>query len=92
MAEFVRTRYPKTIAQYAPKVQFVAERLGMKNVTDLERLATSLYVQRKLESGSEQLWATRVHELKPHILVNDATSAIKEVNEILVDARRFSSV
>ena len=91
MAGFVKSQYPKTIAAYAPNVEFVAERLGSKTVTDLERLATSLYVRRKIEDGSEQQWATRMHELKPHILVKDAKIAIKEVDKIIDDARRLAA-
>jgi uncharacterized protein YwgA len=90
MAKFVRSQYPKTIAAYLPNVQFVAKKLGSKTVTDLERLATSLYVRRKIEDGSEQQWAKRMHELKPHILVKDAKVAIKEVDKIIDDAQRFA--
>jgi hypothetical protein len=91
MVEFVKAQYPKTIAAYAPQVEFVAVKLGSKTVTDLERLATSLYVRRKIEDGSEQQWATRMHELKPHILIKDAKVAIKEVDKIIDDARRLAA-
>ena len=79
-------RYPKTVAQFASRVEFVAERLGGKRVADLERTATALYVRREMESASVAERADRITRLKPHISPSDATAAVDEVDQIAKDA------
>jgi hypothetical protein len=43
-AEAVMSRFPVTRQRYDQAIEFVASRLGRKNVADLEQLATALYV------------------------------------------------
>src|SRR5205807_4290662 len=37
-------RFPKTRVRYRDQIEFVTSRLANKNVTELERLATAMYV------------------------------------------------
>ena len=84
--EFLK-QYPKTLKSYSNKIKFVAEKIGTLGVADLERLATALYVTINLdgESGSRE---SRITILKPHISIDDATSAVERVDAIIKDATK----
>src|SRR5438105_13237303 len=47
-------RFPRTRARYVPALRFVAERLADKNVTELEKLATALYVMKQNPGSTNQ--------------------------------------
>jgi uncharacterized protein YwgA len=78
-----RDRYPKTLQKYQKKIAFVARHLGNKNVSELERIATALFVT--LQSGHESVRdrANAIIELKPHIDFDSAKAAVIEVDEII---------
>jgi uncharacterized protein YwgA len=81
----LRERYPVTLDQYAEQLEFVSRRLGNKTVTELERLATALWVTRELGAGSDAAErAKRVCELKPHVSPADAAAAVREFDQISV--------
>lgn len=74
-------QYPKTLKNYANKIQFVAEWVGTLGVADLERLATALYVTFN-ENGLDMSRAERITQLKPHIGIDEAHEAVKSVDVI----------
>jgi uncharacterized protein YwgA len=78
-------QYPKTLKNYANKIQFVAERVGTLGVADLERLATALYVTFN-ENGQDISREDRITELKPHIRIDEARDAVRNVDAIRRDA------
>ncbi len=83
-SEYIQQICAKTLAKYDDRITFVAEKLGEKNVVDLERLATALYViQRANPDTSVDERAEQLTELKPHIPRDSAITAIKEVDHIL---------
>ena len=87
-SEQVKRRFPKTIAQYNAETSFVAERLGPMRVVELERVATALYVTRELgESADCESRARRVRELKPHISLEQACDALRQVDTFIEGAR-----
>lgn len=76
-------RYPKTVGEYRKVIDFVAESLAVKRVSELERLATALYAnshkeQLAIKDGTEDI-ARRINELKPHVSVEDAMRALAEI-------------
>jgi uncharacterized protein YwgA len=79
-------RFPKTLGNYRRTIEWVAEHLSDKNVTDLERLATSLYVKTEEGVTDEDAIATRVTELKPHVERDQAVAAVRELEAMLEDA------
>lgn len=85
-ADRVKERFPKTIGIWRRKVEFVARRVATHDVTWLERAGTALYVLRENALKDEQA-ANRVHELKPHISLDAARAAIREVKKILEEAK-----
>lgn len=79
-AETLCKRYPKTLGKHAALIQFVADKLGDKRVTELERLATALLVRRELGiQAKPEECAARIHELKGHISVEEALKAVQMV-------------
>lgn len=80
VSEELRTGFPKTLERYRDDIGFVSDVLGDRNVHDLERLATALYVYFEHPEDSQRTQAKIVHQLKPHIPVHDAVDALKYVN------------
>lgn len=70
-------RFPKTVSRHGGALRFVAEKLGDRNVAELEKLATALLViqeEPEIEKGAEKL-----HSIKPHINSKSAAEAIQQV-------------
>lgn len=80
-------RFPRSVRETRRQVDRVATRLGPKDVSSLERLATALYVIKNDGSKEEGSQAQRINELKPHISVESAAVALREVNLFLADAK-----
>ena len=76
-------RFPRTMERYTPSIEFVATRLGRKTVTELERLATALYVTLGHESASPDERAEMAHSLKKHVSVEDARTALQAVDNMI---------
>jgi len=69
------------IEAWAQHIAATAKCLGRKGVVDLEKLATALMVSKEgLTDANER--ATRLHELKPHVLMDEALSAVNEYDSI----------
>lgn len=81
-AEEIRGNFPKTLAKYRKKINFVVEKLGSKGVSELEGLATALYVLKTSKETSSEKLATELKKLKPHISIDQAIAFIKEVQNM----------
>lgn len=82
-------RFPKTQDRYARAVQFVADRLAGKNVVELERLGTALFVASTAPASDETSRVERIQAAKPHVLAEDAGVALRLVNEMSESAREW---
>lgn len=80
-------RFGRTMERHAEALEWVADRLGDRGVMDLERLATALWVTRELPEGTSlQDRAGALHAVKPHVSMADAADAVRELDEMLVEA------
>lgn len=80
-ADALMKRFPRTLTKHAALIEFVADKLGAKQVVELERLATAFFVSQELGSEStEDACARRINKLKPHISHAQALDALREVN------------
>lgn len=89
-AEKLKEIYPKTTRKYERHIDFIAKKLALLHVADLERLATALYVT--LGEGREktiQYRARRIHELKPHVKIDEAMRAVEEVDSLLKESEEI---
>jgi hypothetical protein len=88
----LRARYPVTLAKYGPRIEFIARVFGSKGVSELEKLATALFVTRELGATADvDQRANRLHELKPHVNRADALAALREYERIAAEAKSFLS-
>jgi len=75
-------------SEVSQHITFMSRKLGRKDVADLEKLATAVYVNRKyypdtpIEKRVEILTS-----LKPHLTIEEAREAFTEAEEIEVEAR-----
>jgi len=85
-----KERYPRTLAEYSRGIEFAATAIGDKGVTELERLATALYVRLKQSEQQGGMTveeaAARITALKPHISVQDADCAVREADRLRAEA------
>ena len=74
----------KTIERWQDSIEFVARKLGGKDVVELEQLATALFVTKNtdIEAPVEER-AKEVTRLKAHIQIDTATNAIIELDAIV---------
>src|SRR5260370_37673794 len=80
----MRARYAVTLGRYERQLDFAARKLGNKRVAELERLGTAHFVKHhdKAARTAEEL-AKRIHQLKPHVSVDQALSAIRALEDIV---------
>ena len=85
----IERTFPKTVSKYRSQVEFVACKLGNKNVAELERLATALFIglDPKCSQMSADQRAVKLNEIKGHIPLDAAKEAVCEVDGIIDDAR-----
>jgi hypothetical protein len=80
-------RHPKTTGQYGDAVARVADFLGARNVSSLERIATALLLIEESSSASDEEIADRLVSLKPHVSRFASLSAVKELRSALSTLR-----
>jgi uncharacterized protein YwgA len=81
-------RFPKTRERFHTQAEFVASHFASRRVAELERLATALFVTRNdLPDGTPEARAARINKLKPHVSIEEAHDAVKEVDRFIVKAQ-----
>ncbi len=89
----VRRQYPGTMEEYDRSTAFVAKKLGHMNVAELERVATALYVTHDPNVAPRvDTRAQRIHEIKPHVTLEAAREAVKQVDRFITEARELQAV
>jgi uncharacterized protein YwgA len=77
-------KFPVTLKKYKENMDFVVNELDDKGVSELERLATALFIIKNEPSRRTQnARADRIHELKPHVSVTEAKTAVSAVQEMI---------
>ncbi len=79
----LRKALSRTLETHIPKIDKLCRAFRDRTAGDLEKLATVLYVRRTEGEKDEERIAKRVHELKPHIPIDDARSAVEEFNALV---------
>jgi hypothetical protein len=88
--EFANTflgRFSKTVETHQAQARFVAEHFGGKNVAELERVATALFVRQSSKSRSRKQRAVELVRLKPHISEPDALQATAEIDWLAEESK-----
>ncbi|MDE0532278.1 MAG: hypothetical protein OXI01_12640 [Albidovulum sp.] len=81
----IQGMFPRTLAEYENKLEFVADRLGRLTVLELEKLATALFVtlDRERHDGTEEGRAGELHRLKKHISELGALEAVRRLDRMV---------
>ena len=85
-ADKIRHNHSAVIDNYRRQIEFVATQLGPKRVGELEKLATALYLVRQHPNESDEQLSVKMNELKPHVTVEDARTALREFHEMRREA------
>jgi hypothetical protein len=78
----IEKRFPLTLKRFGNRLDFVAKQLGPYKVSQLEQLATALYVLREMPEASKRQRATRLRAIKPHVPEEDAAWAVGLVDDL----------
>ena len=88
----LKHQFPGMPEKYTSEIDFVSSRLGDKNVARLERLATAIYVTFEQGTAADRR-AARINELKRHVSLSDAETAVEEADNLIREARaQFANV
>ena len=87
----IKKHFSATLKKYDGNIQFVANKFRDRGVAELERLATAFYVTKEINpDGSPDLRAQCITELKPHVNMEEARAAVKEIDEIISESHKLS--
>ena len=90
-AQKLGDRYPKTIARHQAAISFVAQSVGSKNVSELERIATAVWVTKHSKKSTPVSTRSKaLQEIKPHISDVLAREAIQTADKVWAAATRVS--
>lgn len=87
LAPLVKERFAKTVNRYRGHVEWIARRLGNRNVAELERLSTALYVRLQNAGANIENRAAQLVRLKPHVQPDEARKALVEVDQMAEEAK-----
>jgi uncharacterized protein YwgA len=85
-------RFSRTRDTYLGRIRFVANSLASKNVSELEKLGTALYVTKTTQTNDVDARAEKIHELKPHVRLEEAREAVQTVDQISIDAKELIAI
>jgi uncharacterized protein YwgA len=77
----LQRQFPKTLAEYEQRIDFIVRELSPKGVKDLEALATALYVAKAHPGASVGARAKELHTIKPHVDMERARASVAKVDE-----------
>lgn len=90
LGDALKTQFSTAPQAYRRQIDFVAGKIGGKDVKALERFATAIFVTLEEENlGAER--ANRIHELKPHVTLPEADEAVMEADGFLAEAQAYSA-
>jgi uncharacterized protein YwgA len=84
-------RFPRTQWRYRQALDLVAEQVAPKNVLELERLATALWITRHQPDADPETRAAQMTIIKPHVNRDAAVAAVDEIDDLLEQARALAA-
>jgi predicted ATPase len=76
-------QFAEKIQKFNTEINFIVDIFAEKYIGELERLAIALYVTHTKSRKDGYKRATYIHEVKPHISVDQANDAVIEIDKIL---------
>ena len=90
LGEALKTQFSSAPQHYQNQIDFVARKLGGKDVKDLERFATAVLVTLEADTPPADR-AIQIHKLKPHVSVPEAEAAGQEADAFLAEVHAMSA-
>jgi uncharacterized protein YwgA len=81
-AGLVFEKFHSTSELYRDQINFVASKVGPKSVSELEKIATALWVSLHAEPN-QTITGEHITNLKPHVKSEEANKALDELKEIM---------
>jgi len=88
--EFVFRRFEEQLSKLTEKIEKVAKFFGSKNVSDLERIATAIFVSLQRPADTVEVRAAELNRIKPHISLPAALQAVTEADQFLQVSREVA--
>ena len=86
LGDALKKQFSRAPTTYKNQIEFVAKKLGGKDVKALERFATAVLVTLDGATPLEER-AAKIHELKSHVSITEAELAVREADAFLAEAR-----
>jgi uncharacterized protein YwgA len=84
--EQIKKQFPQTLMKFEKQIDFVAQKLGGKQVSELEALSTALYVRLREHDVPQDRQVQLLRELKPHISPDFARQAVDELTGVVKES------
>lgn len=85
-AELVFQKFSAASDPYKQQITFVAQKIGPKSVSELEKIATALWVKLENPGANSLILSTELTGLKPHVSTEEANKALEELNRLMSEA------
>jgi hypothetical protein len=84
-------RFQRIVICYGPHLDWIASRLGNRQIADLERLAVALWVARQggLNTSMEDR-ATAINTLRPHLSLQAAVESARQADRLFAEAGQIA--
>jgi len=84
LGQSLLTRFPRTLSKYRDYINSVTKPLGARGVSDLECLATALYITKNYHGApSIRDRVQKLRDEKPHVSAKSAEEAIREIDNLM---------
>ncbi len=87
LADRLFARFDAQFQKYQRQIDYIAKRLGPRDVKNLERFATAYYLRHENPDTDIGTVASKINELKPHISKESAVDALKFVGDLEENAK-----
>ena len=87
----LQQQFPKTLKSCEKALDFVAQEIGDKAVTQLEQIATALFVTRRKPRATIEERLEVLARLKPHIARPEAQNALRKAEALIERVRACNS-
>lgn len=84
-------RLAKTMERYGPAIDWIAVQTGQRNVLELERLATALWITRNTDKVGDDERAEELTRIKPHVNRDAALAAVREIDLLLSESTALAA-
>ena len=79
--------YGQRVKDERPVLEFLAEKLALLTVKELEAVATCQYFRNRLDAEGWDGYVRAIRDVKPHLSEQDIRSAVNQLDEIAKEAR-----